>query len=266
MQMQHIVSFTYQQPEAGFLYHGCSHSHYTLIYALSGCVHAVVEGRDLALSPGELVLCGPEQFHMLYAQEGESPCFLQAIFDGQGIDAALIADPIRPEDPLNAALAQLVKEAQRPDSFSEKMVFSLLSVVVLSLCRRVSAAPASLPAPRPQQGENEIIRRAQQYISHHIREKLSVTLVAARIDLSPSYMTALFHKHLAISPGEYIRRAKLQESKRLIQEGTMNFTEIASALEYSTVHHFSRQFKEHFGITPTQYAKSIGEQRSVIWN
>ena len=33
--------------------------------------------------------------------------------------------------------------------------------------------------------------------------------------------------------------------------------EIAAALQYSTVHHFSRQFKEKFGITPTEYAKSV---------
>ena len=37
----------------------------------------------------------------------------------------------------------------------------------------------------------------------------------------------------------------------------MNFTEIAQALQYSTIHHFSRQFKEKFGVTPSQYAKSI---------
>ena len=77
------------------------------------------------------------------------------------------------------------------------------------------------------------------------------------VDVSPSYMTALFHKNLQISPGEYIRRIKIQESKQMIREGNMNFTEIAAALHYSTVHHFSRQFKEKFGITPTEYAKSV---------
>ena len=42
-----------------------------------------------------------------------------------------------------------------------------------------------------------------------------------------------------------------------IREGKDNFTQIAKRLQYSTVHHFSRQFKEYYGITPTQYAKSI---------
>ena len=82
-------------------------------------------------------------------------------------------------------------------------------------------------------------------------------MVAKGVDVSPSYLTALFHKHLQISPGEYIRRIKLQLSKQMIREGNMNFTEIASALQYSTVHHFSRQFKEKFGLTPTEYARSV---------
>ena len=81
--------------------------------------------------------------------------------------------------------------------------------------------------------------------------------VAKNAKVSPSYLTALFQKHLQISPGEYIRRIKLQESKQMIREGSMNFTEISEALQYSTVHHFSRQFKEKFGITPTEYAKSV---------
>ena len=72
-----------------------------------------------------------------------------------------------------------------------------------------------------------------------------------------AYLTVLFQKNLQISPGEYIRRIKLQESKQMIREGNLNFTEIAAALQYSTVHHFSRQFKEQFGITPTEYARSV---------
>ena len=88
-------------------------------------------------------------------------------------------------------------------------------------------------------------------------ERLSVATVASGANVSASYLTALFHKCMQISPGEYIRRIKLEESKKLIREGKMNFTQIAAQLQYSTVHHFSRQFKEKFGLTPTEYARAI---------
>ena len=45
--------------------------------------------------------------------------------------------------------------------------------------------------------------------------------------------------------------------EKILTTDNMNFTEIAAALQYSTVHQFSRQFKDKFGITPTEYAKSV---------
>ena len=137
------------------------------------------------------------------------------------------------------------------------MKMKSLLLVLLSLLRQSDCQNHRAKPTYALHSENEVIRRAQQFVTAHICEKLSVPLVARNVDVSPSYLTALFQKHLSISPGEYIRRVKLQESKQLIRQGNLNFTEIAAALNYSTVHHFSRQFKEKFGITPTEYAKSV---------
>ena len=105
--------------------------------------------------------------------------------------------------------------------------------------------------------ENAIINDAMAYIAANVYNKLSVGTVAAANNVSASYLSALFRRHLQISPGEYIRRTKLEESKALIRLGHDSFSQIAKRLQYSSVHHFSSQFKEHFGITPTQYAKAI---------
>ena len=152
---------------------------------------------------------------------------------------------------------QLLREQERMDAWSADMILSHLTALVLNMLRHADGPDSKLKASNSVHSENEIIRRAQQYISTHVREKLSVPLVAKMVDVSPSYLTALFHKNLQISPGEYIRRIKLQESKQMIRSGSMNFTEIAAALQYSTVHHFSRQFKDKFGITPSEYARSV---------
>ena len=178
----------------------------------------------------------------------------------RGVELHILGLFIRPEryDEVKALLRQMLREHEQLDQFSNDMIIAQLNMVLLELMREAAApSNAKLQTSNAIHSENEIIRKAQQYISSHIREKLSVPLVARQVDVSPSYLTALFHKNLQISPGEYIRRIKLQESKQMIRENDLNFTEIAATLQYSTVHHFSRQFKEKFGITPTEYAKSV---------
>ena len=43
----------------------------------------------------------------------------------------------------------------------------------------------------------------------------------------------------------------------MIREGRRNFTEIAAALGYQSLHYFSRHFKKVTGMTPSEYARSV---------
>ena len=259
IQVSSIYTFFYQEKEKGFTFPGETHAPLELTYVDKGTLHSVADGRDLVLEQGDLVLYGPNQWHMQYADVDMSPSYITVTFD-------LVGD--YPQDLINRkftipqsavpVLQRMLREMDRMDAFSSDMVICLLQQLLLELLREQTCpAGTKLRTTNAVNSENEIIRRAQQFISEHVREKLTVPLVARHVDVYPSYLTALFRKNLQISPGEYVRRIKLQESKQMIREDNMNFTEIAAALQYSTVHHFSRQFKDKFGITPTEYAKSV---------
>ena len=254
-----IYTFFYQEKEQGFLFSGESHPMPELTYVDQGELHSVVDGKDTLLKQGDIVLYGPDQWHMQYADIGVAPRFVTISFDVGSADLTPLLDrPFTAPQHVVSLLQLMLREQEKMDRFSKDIILSQLNLMLLYLLRE-AASPTSpkLRSANSVHSENEIIRKAQQFISTHIREKLSVPMVAAEVDVSPSYLTALFHKNLQISPGEYIRRIKLQESKQMIRENDLNFTEIAAALQYSTVHHFSRQFKEKFGITPTEYARSV---------
>lgn len=258
LNIERIYTFFYQEKEPGFLFSGESHEATELFYVDSGSLHCVVDGRDHILKQGELMLFAPDQWHMQYADMDVSPKFITLAFDGGDYDLSRLYDQkFAASHRVVELLQQMLREQEREDPLSEDMLISLLSLMLLQLLRHCDAPAERLRSAHGLNNENDIIRRAQQYISTHVRSRLTVPLVAQHAAVSPSYLTALFHKHLQISPGEYIRRIKLQESKQMIREGNMNFTEIAQALHYSTIHHFSRQFKEKFGVTPSQFAKSI---------
>ena len=259
LKVEGIYTFFYQEKEQGFLFPGESHPMAELTYVDQGALHSVADGQDLLLKQGDLVIYGPGQWHMQYADIGVAPRFVTLSFDLSGVELApLLNRKFTAPQSVVSVLQNMLREQERMDAYSNDIILSQLNLLLLLLLREAAAPKgAKLQTSNAIHSENEIIRQAQQFISSHIREKLSVPLVARQVDVSPRNLTALFHKNLQISPGEYIRRIKLQESKQMIRENNLNFTEIAAELQYSTVHHFSRQFKEKFGITPTEYAKSV---------
>ena len=258
MKVKNLYTFFYHEKEKGFLFSGESHSMLELTYVDQGTLHSVVEGQDLLLEQGDMMVYGPGQWHMQYADMEVAPRYVTISFDVEGCDTASLTNrKFHSPQKAIALLQQMLREQERMAVHANDVIISLLTVLLITLMREMDLPNDKLQPAHSINSENEIISRAQQFISKHIREKLTVPMVAKNADVSTSYLTALFHKHLQISPGEYIRRIKLQESKQMIREGSMNFTEIATVLQYSTIHHFSRQFKEKFGITPTEYAKSV---------
>ena len=253
-----IYTLFYREEESGFLFKGESHSMYELTYVDRGQLHCVVDGNGFLLKQGQLMVFAPNQWHMQYTDLNLSARFLTIAFD---LDSELklnLSNRIfELSSPEAVFLKQLLHEMDINDVFSGDFIRSNLKMLLLSILRDAGGRKKRLKTPVALRNENIIVSRTLQYIADHVYDKLSVEIVAKETGVSASHLTALFHRQMNISPGEYIRRVKLEESKALIREGKMNFSQIAAALKYSTIHHFSRQFKDNFGISPSEYSKSI---------
>ena len=243
-----------REEERAFLFSGGANPMAELLYVEQGSLHSVADGRKQVLMPGDFVIYSPNQWHMQYADTDVAPRCLRIFFEMSGSLKGLQDRKFTATGLMEPLFAQLLQEQERSSKYADEMILALMNQLIVLLMRQVETMG---PVDHRMKGEYRIIRQMQIYVSTHIWEDLSVPFVARHVNMSPSYLTALFHKHLDIAPAEYIRRIKLQESKHMIRENKLNFTEIAAELQYSTVHHFSRQFKEKFGMTPTEYAKLV---------
>ncbi len=84
---------------------------------------------------------------------------------------------------------------------------------------------------------------------------LTNTLLAKRAKISEVYFRRLFKEHFGITPKQYILNLRIEESKRLLNEGISSISSISSACGFSSVYHFSRAFKLSTGLTPTEYER-----------
>ncbi len=255
-----IYTLFYQEKEKGFFFKGEQHDPFELTYVDIGEMHSVVNGRDYILKQGEMMLYGPGQWHMQYADENYSVCFITITFDMDCENSKVFLNKkIKVGSDATALLSQLIKETEHGDMFSNDFILCYLKEFLLTILRQLyrGKSESKLETTVTLRNENQIIDKALKYITENIYTKLSVKSVAKEVNVSAPYLATLFRKHLQISPREYITRIKLAESKALIKEGKLNFSQISDLLKFSSVHHFSRQFKIKYGITPTEYSKAI---------
>lgn len=95
-------------------------------------------------------------------------------------------------------------------------------------------------------------------IHHQERLDLKVNwsdLIASELHHDYNSLSALFSSVEGITIEQYIIRQKIEKAKELIFYDEKNLSEIAFQLEYSSVQHFSTQFKKITGLTPSEFKK-----------
>jgi len=100
-----------------------------------------------------------------------------------------------------------------------------------------------------------VVNDIRNYLTAHYTEKITLEHLAAQFSLDPHYLQKLFKKYLGQSPMEYIIYLRIVRAKNLLRTSTMTISQIAYSAGVDNISHFTRQFKHHEGMTPSQYRK-----------
>jgi len=96
-----------------------------------------------------------------------------------------------------------------------------------------------------------------QYMEQHVDDNVTLEQICKQFNLSKSHAITLFREKTEQSIMKYFKNLKIAKAKQMIREEKYNFSQIASLLNYSNIHNFSRHFKSTTNMSPSDYAKSI---------
>ena len=132
---------------------------------------------------------------------------------------------------------------------SVEQVMSIQYQMLLEFTKRVeeNKLPASL---------SDDVYQAVQFVLSHLHENIGIREVVAATSHSKSWLTSAFRKELHLSINEYITKAKLAESKRLLIYSDSTISEIAYSLAFSSQSYFQNQFKKAYKLTPLSFRKN----------
>ncbi len=117
-----------------------------------------------------------------------------------------------------------------------------------------SASMMSVPEQEQlAEDNNRSIQQALAFIATAYSQKgLKLQDVADSVHLSPNYLSYLFKKMVGLSLWDYVTKLRMEEGKRLLLRTDLRRYEIAEAVGYESPEHFSKIFKKHYGISPSE--------------
>ncbi len=101
--------------------------------------------------------------------------------------------------------------------------------------------------------KSEIIEEAKKYVLQNVDKRIMLQDVAHHINISPNYLSALFKKQYNQNFVDYINMTKMEHACELIQEKKYRIYEISYMLGFENAYYFTKVFKRHVGLTPTEY-------------
>lgn len=127
-----------------------------------------------------------------------------------------------------------------------------------------AAAPAGGSTPDgTQSAEPEgdaggfVARAALRYIEEHCTEHLTLSDVADSVYVSQWHLSKLINRHAQQSFFDVLNRCRVQRSQALLADPMYRVSEVAYAVGYADVAHFSRIFKKITGKTPMEYRGAL---------
>ena len=94
---------------------------------------------------------------------------------------------------------------------------------------------------------------AIEYIAKNYDKPITNEILAEVTGISTVYFRRLFTEIYNISPIAYVNEIRIKKAKEMLRSDYGTITDIALSLGYSNIYDFSRNFKKHTGIPPSQY-------------
>ena len=109
--------------------------------------------------------------------------------------------------------------------------------------------------------ENEIIRKADDYIKSHYNEPISLKDVASYVNLSYKYFGSYFKTHTGYNFVAYLNLYRLKKAVEFMADKNLTINEICELSGFANQTFFYNLFRESYNMSPNQYRKTVIDSR-----
>lgn len=257
-----LYQYGYEKCDPGHSFGPAARNHYLFHYILSGTgtlladdtkgrtqTYQVRSGQGFMLFPGQITT---------YIADSNVPWeYIWVEFDGLRITEALSMTNLSKNSPIyrpseKELRDKLAEELMYISHHPKESPFHLIGHLYLFLDYLIQSAHSAQLVSSSKMSDY-YIKEAINYIEQNFQNNISIEDVAAVCGINRSYLGKIFKKSTGQSPQEFLMNYRMVKAAELLKLTSLSIADIGSAIGYENQLHFSRAFKNIYGVSPREW-------------
>lgn len=245
-----------------------SHDHLEMAYILSGEGRYRFEDGICSVKEGDLLIINPGVKHQALAcpevEISTTEFFVGAVdiqIDGFPPNSLPVPDNghiLHTSGELRQRLFRICSSMEAENAVCRQgryfmMKAYLMQILLLVIREQCEPVERTKGCAFESVNKKYVVEQIVNYFEDHYNEKISLDQIAENMYLSPFYISRIFKSETGDTPIRHLINIRLEKARELLESGSEgSIQEIAASVGYDDAYHFSKLFKKHYGITPSQ--------------
>ncbi len=266
-----LYQFGWEQCDPSHSFGPAARNHYLFHYVISGTGTLIADnskGQSITypVKSGQGFMLFPHQI-CTYIADNEIPWEYTWIeFDGLRVKETMELAGLNPDQPLYRARYKDIAETMKDEmlyivNHKDQSPFHLIGHLYLFIDSLVRSS-TSTQISKGNSLRDFYIKEAFSYIEQNFQNDISVEDIAACCGLNRSYFGKIFHENTGKSPQEFLISYRMTKAAELLKLTQLSIADIGNAVGYPNQLHFSRAFKNIYGVSPRQWRNENASARS----
>lgn len=235
-----------------------------LIYIAAGEGHFFLDGHEVTVPAGNMVLYPPKKEQHYYFLGKDRSQYWFVHFTGRAVKSILRHYEI----PLDGYVLHTGISYEYEDLFKkmrdelldcefcyeENLTYLLRELFIVMNRKMHQIMPTASGFVRTE------MDYARDYFREHYNEDISIEQYAAGRNMSTSWFGACFREYFGTSPMKFILNLRIYNAQILLETTDETVGEIARRVGYENPMYFSRAFRKAKGLSPMKYRKVFREK------
>ena len=216
-----------------------------------------LKGREHELQPGRVFSYGPGVRHDIAADPADPLVKYFVGFAGRRA-RSLLRDchlspgsvlQIFPPNEIENLFDELIHVGRRGSRHSVALCAKLVECLVLKI------AEARAPLTGTETISFTTYQQSRQHIQEHFQRLKTLQQIALECHVDGAYLCRLFQRYDHQSPYQFLMRLKMNQAAEWLQRPGALVKQVAEMAGFGDAFHFSRAFKNVFGLAPDDFRR-----------